>query len=546
MRSFPELLAFLRACKEAPDDDAPRLVLADWLEEQGNQHGAAMRLQCRAGHIDEADPARDALDGEADRILREAPPDWLTAWRQHTPDVEVRRGLGSVTFAEGRQPGPSGPDEQAWAWIDRLTLDRVDRAMRFLRGAPDSAGLNELSLHSVQLGPRNITALTRLPCLAPIVRLNFDSSLRGTEALAALIRGGKRLTRLRRLDLALASLRFDGIDLLARSDLAPRLTHLGLVGSFLGSGLTVRLADAPALAGLESLDLACCELSDGLGGLVRAPFPLRELRLNANRLTGQAALDLDRAPWLSRLEHLNISNNTLGEDGVRALAATEIPSLRALDLSLVQAGGEVAEILTRAPWLCQLRSLDLGQDELTDHSAQTLAKVPFERLTSLAVQWNSQLASKGARALARAPGLARLRELVLAGCPIGGAGARALAESAVLTRLRALHLSGCKIGAQGAAALASSPILAPVRDLSLSNNAIKDPGVKALARSPHVVGLTRLMLDGNPITDAGSRALAESPYLVGLQTLVISYTNISDKGAALLRERFPWADLEEL
>ena len=43
-----EVLAFLQDAKEQPEDDAPRLVLADWLEEQGDCDRAEfVRLQCR-------------------------------------------------------------------------------------------------------------------------------------------------------------------------------------------------------------------------------------------------------------------------------------------------------------------------------------------------------------------------------------------------------------------------------------------------------------------------------------------------------------------
>src|SRR4051812_41868891 len=44
----PELLGLLAACKERPDEDGPRLVLADWLEENGESDRAAfVRAQVR-------------------------------------------------------------------------------------------------------------------------------------------------------------------------------------------------------------------------------------------------------------------------------------------------------------------------------------------------------------------------------------------------------------------------------------------------------------------------------------------------------------------
>ena len=40
-------IAFLRSIIEQPDDDAPRLIYADWLDEQGNSDRAEfIRLQC--------------------------------------------------------------------------------------------------------------------------------------------------------------------------------------------------------------------------------------------------------------------------------------------------------------------------------------------------------------------------------------------------------------------------------------------------------------------------------------------------------------------
>ena len=43
MKPGPEVLAFLADCKENPMDDTPRLVLADWLEEQGDPRGEFLR-----------------------------------------------------------------------------------------------------------------------------------------------------------------------------------------------------------------------------------------------------------------------------------------------------------------------------------------------------------------------------------------------------------------------------------------------------------------------------------------------------------------------
>ena len=61
----PEVLAFLRAAREQSDDDTPRLVLADWLEEHGSEadvaRAALVRLQCERARLDKGDPRADDL-----------------------------------------------------------------------------------------------------------------------------------------------------------------------------------------------------------------------------------------------------------------------------------------------------------------------------------------------------------------------------------------------------------------------------------------------------------------------------------------------------
>src|SRR5262245_55430096 len=62
--------AFLQAILDSPDDDAPRLVLADWLEEQGHSERAELiRVQCRLAALDEDDQAREALHEREQQLL---------------------------------------------------------------------------------------------------------------------------------------------------------------------------------------------------------------------------------------------------------------------------------------------------------------------------------------------------------------------------------------------------------------------------------------------------------------------------------------------
>jgi uncharacterized protein (TIGR02996 family) len=80
---------FLQAVIEAPDDDAPRLIYADWLEDHGDPERAEfIRLQCRP------DPRRA---GRAGALLGAHHPRWLA------PLLEL--GLKERPFRAALSPG---------------------------------------------------------------------------------------------------------------------------------------------------------------------------------------------------------------------------------------------------------------------------------------------------------------------------------------------------------------------------------------------------------------------------------------------------------
>lgn len=86
--------ALLRAILDDPDDDAPRLVYADWLDEQGNSPRATfIRVQIELARLTADDPARDRLV-QTERTLWRAN---RTAWTNWAPSwarvAEFRRGF---------------------------------------------------------------------------------------------------------------------------------------------------------------------------------------------------------------------------------------------------------------------------------------------------------------------------------------------------------------------------------------------------------------------------------------------------------------------
>src|SRR5580704_11727592 len=60
---------FLQAILDDPDDDAPRLIYADWLEERGDPRGEFIRVQCELAPLGPTDPRRPELETRETALL---------------------------------------------------------------------------------------------------------------------------------------------------------------------------------------------------------------------------------------------------------------------------------------------------------------------------------------------------------------------------------------------------------------------------------------------------------------------------------------------
>src|SRR5688572_11174139 len=84
--------AFLRSISETPDDDAPRLIFADWLDERGECDRAEfIRTQCRLAK--QAVPDTEARL-RCDDLLDEHEHEWM-------PDLDQLGGVWSRSFERG-------------------------------------------------------------------------------------------------------------------------------------------------------------------------------------------------------------------------------------------------------------------------------------------------------------------------------------------------------------------------------------------------------------------------------------------------------------
>ncbi len=323
---------FLQAILAAPCDDSPRLVYADWLEEDGDQARAEfIRVQCELARLGEDDPSRPVLQKRERQLLRAH----RAAWVAEKPALAGRH----VEFVRG--------------FLAPLLVERV---ASFVRRQPEELGHSPLwhfTLHSLANAPDKldqVTALTDCPLLSRAVTLRLSNNAIGTQ-------GAERFAA------------------------CPHLIHvttLGLVRNWIHREGMLALARSASWPRVTNLDLGCNRIEDkGVAALAQMPFlaNVTHLDLHFNWLRDGACEALAKSPYLSKLLVLALHENGIGDRGAAALA--EVPWARGLKVLWLanQMGNAGAEALARSPHLENLERLELKDNHrLTTRGARALRK----------------------------------------------------------------------------------------------------------------------------------------------------------------------------
>jgi uncharacterized protein (TIGR02996 family) len=363
------VLAFLAAVKESPEDDTPRLVLADWLQEHGDAtdqaRGEFIRVQCQLARLPAADPRRGDLARRERELLDAHAPAWLGPLWGKSGRFGFRRGLHhayviartllSRAFGQLLASG-------TYAWVEGLTLWGGGKTSNMLpRFVPFLRGLVYLGLESNRLGVRDTSFLTKQPELASLIELRLTGNPIG----------------------------LGGTSLLASCPHLGRLGTLAIQRADLNLNAGRALAGSPGLSRLHTLDLGSNVLRDsGLAALGAWPHPgtLRALHLAYNGVSHQGVGELAASPLLPALSKLDLSVNTgIGDEGARILAeAPGASRLSSLALASCNIRDEGALALAASPHLAGLTHLNLHGNALSDRAVLALADSPhLGRLTSL-------------------------------------------------------------------------------------------------------------------------------------------------------------------
>jgi uncharacterized protein (TIGR02996 family) len=474
--------ALLAAICAHPEEDTPRLMFADWLDEQATEASRVraefIRLQCELARLADDDSDSHALYEflrDRDFVTRPSA-DWTRI------DDGIHRRIALTVRADDllKYHGDS--------WVPKLPkAHKVVWEDGFHRGFAHRVSFGSLR-NLKALAARLRAATPAVTLVAPAFTSQFVEQLAGAGLLGWIC----------------------GLEL--RDDCAAALRTFG---------------QHPEAAGVRTIKVRYGASDEVVAALTETPHwtGLRALDLSETVVSSDAAENLFRAEHLRTLKRLHVHGNAWPAETLRAFAAGGFTELTSLRFNWSGLDDEGAEALAACPALARLRKLDLDHNGLTGRGVTELLCSPhLERVAFLGLEGNPCARLDGKRLAATEP--AALRMFHAHGCRFTTADVRKLARCPRLSTLWYLDLdsNGLGTGAVRELVRGFGKWCPPI--IWLTHNRIDDTGAELIAKWKAASALRVLHLKFNEgMTDAGARALLDSPNLTNLDGLGVSTDN---------------------
>jgi uncharacterized protein (TIGR02996 family) len=317
--------ALYRAVCQHPDEDTPRLIFADHLEDAGDARRAAfIRTQVHLARVPEHDP----LWVEC----RRRDPDAIRGWTMAHTLPRLPEGISWRRFRFHR----------GFPWLASVT--DITRLLKDTGRLFTSAPIQALELDHDCGVVANWEAFTDWPGLANLTRLEFTHTRLDAKVIRKLAKS-PFVSRIRELSFEADAITAEGLHTLAESPLFPRLRRLDLRHAALPPALAMdALAAAPP--GLRELTLAECKFPGMDVAWLLSQSVMNELEsldLGGNPLSGEGV----SAAAHSRCTILHLSRTAPGLHGIHSLCRRD-RGLKLLDLSHNRLGPVAARLLAES------------------------------------------------------------------------------------------------------------------------------------------------------------------------------------------------------
>jgi uncharacterized protein (TIGR02996 family) len=522
----------LSAILANPEDDSPRLVCADWLEENGDADRARfVRAQCELARL----PAWDHRRPELARLATVSEARRGASWRAELPALEgvewadFERGFVSTVRVKEPQPlyrhdaaiAAAAPVYRAeLPAFDETNVPRPKGSVPWLRTLrlAGFGGDGNFTPHPDHSLIRGLSGLELADCV-PEVDAGWVYTRADQMPLTALsIAGDHALAE----SFARALADAVGSWQLTRLELGTTFVDYN-TGYFddaaIGAGGARALAEGRGLASLTALNLARQRIdASGLAEILASPHlrGVTELRVRSNDITDVEAFRQSTGAGLVRLD---LSENAIGGSGAAALAASpRLAGLACLELDTCEIFEDRVRWLSSAPFWRTLCRLDLSRNPLGRRGAQALERAGAPvRLHDLRLA-DCDLDFNAADVLARIPWLAGLQRLDLSRNNLSRGGLFA-AGFLMKGNLRELSLAHTGIGAEDVTCLA--PLWGQLVSLDLSDNDVGN-GLELLAATGPAHNLQTLRVRKCGLSSSTLEVLARESVCPNLRTLILA------------------------
>ncbi len=378
----------MAAVLKNPESDLPRLIYADWLDEQGDARGEWIRIQCALARLSQESRQDDSPVLEK---LRE---------RQHQ----------LADMVENHWVEPIRPWIEGWefhrGFLERITIT----AELFLKFGEKI--LNQYPIRRVRLldAAPIFPELVRSPLLKKIHELDLCNSSLGNGGPNLLARC-ESLDQLEFLDLSFNNLSDEGLECLAKIPSLHQLRCLNLNDNSDFSARGIRcFTESKNWNHLERLDLSGNELTEsaihillnkhslpklknllvhhgriGDGGLhalvhssrfLQAHLPFTDLDIRYNHIGPEGMRLLASSPLYPKLKRCLLSGNPVTDIGLYYLmSAQPPPKLIELQLANCQISDEGLEYLSTSPILDTLEKIDLTDNLVSEISLSIITAI---------------------------------------------------------------------------------------------------------------------------------------------------------------------------
>ena len=513
----PEEKAFRRDIIEHPEDDALRLIFADWLEDQGDPYADLIRVQCQLAKIDEFDDSYFDLKIQENNVLQQlkrANHELISRKRSTGNPSFVNRGFIQSIFLDENSDLQLVNEEYQWEPITKIDFFSLpDEYQSFFSSWSFLRRVRSLSIDGRFEG-FTLNSLLGSPHLSNLKSLSI--SCKSFDISVAEIIGQELSSN------KLTELEIDrtGFQALFHSSQLENLTTFKLVGG--GS------------AEEDTLSILAQE----------CPWKhLRSLTLNLASFSNDGVESFREAAWTHQLEELHVIDMESHVSITPFLLSPYMENLSKLTITETEINDTGTFVIPTALTSCQLSELNLGDTRLNALSLQPLVESDlFDHLKVLRLELN-ELGTEGC-ALLGAGKFPQLQYLDLHGNEITAQGMKALNQHAEFPSLRRLDLASNPIGEEGLKSLCASDYASTLYDLGLGSTRIDTiTCMRALTQPGCLSQLRCLTLEGNLLSTQAAIVLCNSELAHQLSFLDFE---IADINSEYIRTLLALADSKRL